>query len=70
MVTADQILSYCEREIAARHLAGDKEGLRRIQLALGVLMDAANSAGDSDSAARFRNIAAKSANLQEQIEKP
>jgi hypothetical protein len=66
MVTADQILAYCEREIAARHLAGDREGLRRIQLALGVLMDAANSAGDSEAASRFRNLAAKSANLQDE----
>jgi hypothetical protein len=68
MVTADQILAYCEREIAARHLAADREGLRRIQLALGVLMDAAQGAGDSESATRFRNLAAKSANFQEQLQ--
>jgi hypothetical protein len=69
MVTVDQILAYCEREIAARHLAADREGLRRIQLALGVLMDAAQSADDRESAVRFRNLAAKAANFQEQLEK-
>jgi hypothetical protein len=68
MVTADQILAYCEREVAERHLAGDKEGLRRMQLALTVLINAAQSASDRDSAARFRTLASKAANFQEQLE--
>lgn len=68
MVTADQILAYCEREVAERHLAGDREGLRRVQLALTVLMNAAQSAGDAGTAAAFRNLAAKAANYQEQLE--
>jgi hypothetical protein len=68
MVTGDQILAYCEREVAERHLAGDREGLRRLQLALAVLMHAADSANDRASAAGFRNLAAKAANYQEQIE--
>jgi hypothetical protein len=68
MVTADQILAYCESEIAQRHLAADREGLRRVQLALGVLMSAAQSADDGESAKRFRNLAAKAANFQEQLE--
>ncbi len=68
MVTADQILAYCEREIAERHLAGDKEGLRRVQLALALLMNAAQSADDRATATHFRNLAAKTANLQEQLE--
>jgi hypothetical protein len=68
MVTADQILAYCEREVAERHLAGDREGLRRVQLALTVLMNASQSAGDGGTAAAFRNLAAKAANYQEQLE--
>ncbi len=68
MVTADQILAYCEREIAERHLAGDKEGLRRVQLALALLMNAAQSADDRATATQFRNLAAKAANFQEQLE--
>jgi hypothetical protein len=68
MVTADQILAYCEREVAQRHLAGDREGLRRVQLALSVLMNAAQSVDDAGTAAAFRNLAAKAANYQEQLE--
>lgn len=68
MVTADQILAYCEREVAERHLAGDREGLRRVQLALTVLMNAAQSAGDGATGAAFRNLAGKAANYQEQLE--
>lgn len=68
MVTGDQILAYCEREVAERHMAGDREGLRRLQLALAVLMNAADSAGDRTTAAGFRNLAARAANYQDQIE--
>jgi hypothetical protein len=68
MVTVDQILAYCEREVAERHLAGDREGLRRMQLALTVLMNAAQSAGDRGNSVAFRNLAGKAANYQEQLE--
>ncbi|GAB4440069.1 MAG: hypothetical protein OHK0015_35570 [Chloroflexi bacterium OHK40] len=69
MVTVDQILAYCEREMAARHLSGDREGLRRIQLALALLAEAAErEADDKATALRFRSLAAKAANLREQIE--
>jgi hypothetical protein len=68
MVTGDQILAYCEREVAERHLAGDREGLRRMQLALTVLMSAAESAGDRATAAGFRNLASRAANYQDQLE--
>jgi hypothetical protein len=67
MVTIEQILAYSERMIAERYLAGDREALRRLQLALGVLMDAANDAGDHATATHLRNLAAKAANRQEDL---
>ncbi len=68
MLTIDQIVLYSERTIAAKFLAGDREGLRRLQLALGVLMDAAQDAGDRETAARFRRLAALAADKQEALE--
>lgn len=68
MLTIEQLIAYCERAIAERHLAGDREGLRRVQLALVVLMEAAQAAGDKDTARRFQLLASRSANLQEQLE--
>jgi|YNPBryunderm2012_1023409.scaffolds.fasta_scaffold13558_2 hypothetical protein len=68
MLTIEQLTGYCERAIAERHLAGDKEGLRRVQLALVVLMEAAQAAGDKETARRFQLLASRSANLQEQLE--
>ncbi|MFQ3662586.1 MAG: hypothetical protein SNJ69_09370 [Chloroflexaceae bacterium] len=68
MLTIDQLVGYCERTIAERHLAGDREGLRRVQLALVVLMEAAQHAGDRETARRFQLLASRSANLQEQLE--
>ncbi len=67
MLTIDQIVTYSEHAIAAKFLAGDREGLRRLQLALGVLMEAAQAANDHASQTRFRNLAAQAANKQEEI---
>jgi hypothetical protein len=67
MLTTEQIITYCEREIAARYLAGEQEQLRRMQLALAVLASAADDVGDRDTAMRFRVLAAKSANHQEAL---
>lgn len=67
MVTVDQIMAFFEREVAERHMAGDREGLRQAQLALGLLMRAADDANDRSSAAGFRNLAARAANYQDQI---
>lgn len=68
MLTVDQIVAYSERSIAAKFLAADREGLRRLQLALGVLIEAAGDASDRESATRFRNLAAKAADKQEALE--
>jgi hypothetical protein len=68
MLTVDQMVAYSERSIAAKFLSADKEGLRRLQLALGVLIEAAQDAGDSASAARFRRLAATAADKQEALE--
>ncbi|WP_298819325.1 hypothetical protein [Chloroflexus sp.] len=67
MLTIDQIAHYCEQEIARLQLVGDREELRRLQLALGVLMRAAEQARDRDTAMRFRVLAARAANAQEII---
>jgi hypothetical protein len=68
MLTLDQIVAYSERTIAAKFLAGDREGLRRLQLALGVLMDAAQDANDRESVTRLRRLAASAADKQEALE--
>jgi hypothetical protein len=67
MLTVEQIITYCEREIAARYLAGEKEQLRRVQLALAVLAGAADEVGDRETALRFRVLAAKSADHQDAL---
>lgn len=67
MLTVDQIAQYCEQEIARLQLAGDREELRRLQLAIGVLMKAADQVRDSETAMRFRILAARAANAQELI---
>lgn len=68
MVTIDQIVLYLEQAIARERLAGDREALRRTQLAAGVLMHAAEEAGDSQTARRFRIVAAQAANKQDELE--
>ncbi|MGQ9483188.1 hypothetical protein [Chloroflexus sp.] len=67
MLTVDQIAQYCEQEIARLQLAGDREELRRLQLAIGVLMKAAEQVRDRETAMRFRVLAARAANAQELI---
>ncbi len=67
MLTVERIITYCEHEIAARYLAGEKEQLRRIQLALTVLVSAADEAGDLETAMRLRVLAAKSADHQDAL---
>lgn len=67
MLTVEQIIAHAERTIAQRYLAHDVEGLRRIQLALGELMAAADEAGDRESMMRFRVLAAKAANQKEAL---
>lgn len=67
MLTVDQIAQYCEQEIARLQLAGDREELRRLQLAIGVLMKAAEQVRDRETAMRFHILAARAANAQELI---
>jgi len=67
MVTVEQIITYLEQTLAQRFLANDREGLRRLQLALGELMVAAASVDDRATAMRFRVLAAKAANQREAI---
>jgi hypothetical protein len=68
MLTIEQIFAHAERTIAQRFLSNDREGLRRMQLALGELMHAAEDASDRESAMRFRVLAAKAANQRESLE--
>lgn len=68
MLTIDQIVAYLERTIAEQRLAGDREALRRTQLAAGVIMAAAEYSGDKDTARRFRIVAAQAANKQDELE--
>jgi hypothetical protein len=67
MVTVEQIITYVEQTLAQRLLANDREGLRRLQLALGELMAAASSVDDRATAMRFRVLAARAANQREAI---
>jgi hypothetical protein len=68
MLTVPQIVEYLEKVIAADFLAGNRAGLRRTQTAAGVLMDAAQFAGDKETAMRFRVLAAQAANKNEELE--
>jgi hypothetical protein len=67
MVSIQQIAEYVEHTIAEQSLAGDREGLRQTQWAASVLTSAAESAGDKETALRFRKLAAYSANKQEEL---
>lgn len=67
MLTIEQIFAHAERTIAQRFLSNDREGLRRMQLALGELMHAAEDADDRESAMRLRVLAAKAANQRESL---
>lgn len=68
MLTIDNIVGHFEKVIAAERLAGHAETLRRVQLAAGMIMEAAQASGDQDTAARFRLLAAQAANRREEVE--
>nr|WP_044200398.1 hypothetical protein [Oscillochloris trichoides] len=68
MLTIDQIIIYMEHEIAHKRLEGRREELRQIQYAAGLLMHAADSAGDKENARRFRLVAAQAANVREEMD--
>ncbi|NJL34063.1 MAG: hypothetical protein HC893_09615 [Chloroflexaceae bacterium] len=53
MMTIDQIIEYMEQTIAQDYLAGNKVNLRQTQTAAGILMAAADSVSDMESARRF-----------------
>jgi hypothetical protein len=64
-MTIEQLLRYCEQELARLRLNGDAEQLRRLQLALAVLVQAAESAHDRAAALQFRVLAAHAADARE-----
>ena len=67
MLTVEQIVAYLERAIAEEHLAGEQQELLHTQYAAGLLMKAAQDAGDSETARRFRVLAAEAANRREEL---
>jgi len=67
MLTTDQILEFLERVIAEDTLSGNRAGLKNSQTAAGFLMAAANYASDKESAQKFRILAAKAANKNEEL---
>ncbi|MBO9322158.1 MAG: hypothetical protein J7457_08515 [Roseiflexus sp.] len=69
MVTVEQILEYLERRIAEHHLAGDRLALKRDQDVAGFLMAAVRDLGDKHLALRFQVLAARAADMREQLEK-
>ena len=66
-VTTEQIIEFLERVIAEDTLSGNRAGLKNAQTAAGFLMSAAEYAGDKDIARRFRILAAKAANKNEEL---
>ena len=66
-VTTDQIIEFLELVIAEDTLSGNRTGLKNAQTAAGFLMSAAEYAGDKDTARRFRILAAKAANKNEEL---
>jgi hypothetical protein len=67
MLTIDQVIEYLEKTIAEEFLVGDKVGLKRAQTASGVMMSAAESVHDRETAQRFRIVAARAANKLEEL---
>ena len=67
MLTSEQILAYLERLIAEARSSGNRAGLKELQTAAGVLMAAANYAGDKQTAYKFRVLAADAANKYEEL---
>lgn len=68
MLTVEQILDYLERRIAEHHLTGDRLALKRDQDVAGFLMAAVRDSGDKHLALRFQTLAARAADLREQLE--
>lgn len=68
MITVENIIEYLTHSIAQDFLRSDKIGLRRSQTTAGVLMAAAESIKDKETAYRFRQLAAQAANKQEELE--
>jgi hypothetical protein len=66
-VTTEQIIEYLERVIAEDTLSGNRPGLKNAQTAAGFLMAAAEYAGDKETARRFRFLAARAANKNEEL---
>ena len=66
-VTTDQIIEFLERVIAEDTLSGNRTGLKNAQTAAGFLMAASDYAGDKETARRFRFLAAKAANKNEEL---
>jgi hypothetical protein len=67
MMTVEDIFEYFNKAIAEDFLRADKLGLKRVQTAAGVLMVAAQEAGDKETMQRFRIVAAHAANKQEEL---
>ena len=65
MLTVDGVITFCEHELARLQLNGNAEQLRRLQLALGVLVQAAEASADRDTALRLRVLAARAADARD-----
>lgn len=62
-----EVLEQLQRQIEAAGKAGDQAGLRNLQYAAGVLMRAAEFAGDKQTARQLRAEAANAANQIEDL---
>ncbi len=69
MLNEDTIIEYFEHTIAEYQLNGNVAGLKQIQTAAGVLMGAAERAGDKPLVKRFQIVAARAANTAEAVGK-
>jgi hypothetical protein len=69
MVTVEAMIGYFERLIAEYRLSGDRQGLLRIQTAAGMMMQAAQAAGDAATARRLHVLAAQAANQAEEAQR-
>lgn len=67
-MNVDDILEYLTKCIAEEFLRADKTGLRRTQTTAGVLMAAAESIQEKETASRFRSLAAQAANKIEELD--
>jgi hypothetical protein len=68
MISTEETMEYLTRTLAEYFLRADKIGLKRIQTTAGVLMAAAESLKDKETAFHFRQIAAQAANKIEELE--